>query len=138
MTGAHALLGLAGDPDRGEFTGTVEPRRRSGIIPVVLALHARPPGDERGRDHRAGIPPLAHRSVQDIAGPDRFIAAPEFPVSRKPVEKPLEFDEVIHEPFDAGRARGAGREDGDRNRVLVHVHADIDDRGRSSRGSNGR
>src|SRR5215213_8867414 len=65
---AHALLGLAGNADRRELAGAVEPGEVRRVALVVLPLGARPLRDERRRDHVARVTPLPQRSVQDVPG----------------------------------------------------------------------
>src|SRR6476661_2372485 len=64
---AHPLLGLAGNANRGELAGAVEPGEVGRIALVVFPLDARPLWDERWRDHVARVPPLAQRSVQHVS-----------------------------------------------------------------------
>ena len=53
---AHALLRFARDASHDQFTGAIVAREIGRITFIVLAVHARPRGDERRRNHLAGIP----------------------------------------------------------------------------------
>src|SRR5258708_2137995 len=124
---AHALLSLARNADRCEFTGTIEPRQFGRIVPVVLPLHPWPFGNQGRRDDVARIAPFPHRAVQDVAGAAGLIAGAKLALTRRPVEPALQLHEVVREPVDAGgRLRGAG-ENGDGDGLLVYVHPEIDD-----------
>jgi len=69
--------------------------------------------------------------MQDVPGPTGLVAGAEFAVARQAVEEPLEFRQVVREPLEARRILGRRREDGERDRVLVDIHPDVDDRGSS-------
>ena len=124
---AHALLGLARNAHRGELAGPIEPRQLGGVIPIVLALDPGPLGNERRRDDVAGVPPLAHRPVNHIARPARLVAGAEFSLARRAIEPALELREIVRETIDARGRFGLGREERDRDRLLVHIQAEIDD-----------
>jgi hypothetical protein len=56
----------------------------------VFPLYARPLGDERRRDHVAGVAPLAQRAVQDVPRAAGLVTNAEFPRTRGAMEEPLE------------------------------------------------
>jgi hypothetical protein len=124
---ADPLLGFAEDADRGEFAATVEPGQLGGVVLVVLALDARPFGDERRGDDVTGIAPLVHRAVDHIAGATGLVAGVEFTLLCGPIEPALEFDEIVREPVEAGRRLRVSWEDGDGDGLLVYIHPEIDD-----------
>jgi hypothetical protein len=71
---AHRLMAGIGDPDRGEFTGTVQFGQRHRVAPVGLDPIARTPGDQRGRNNRACMTKRGDLPVQAISCRPGFIA----------------------------------------------------------------
>ena len=65
---ANTFLGFARDANRRELAGAIQARQLGGIALVMLALDPRPFRDERGRDHVAGVAPVAERTVDDVSG----------------------------------------------------------------------
>jgi hypothetical protein len=124
---AHTLLRVARNPDRRELTGAIEPRQVGRVARVVLALHARAFGNEGRRDDVAGIPPLLQRAVEHVARSARFVARPDVCIAPHPIEPFLQFGEIVGQLVEPGRHLGALGQDRDGDRVLVHIHAEIDD-----------
>jgi hypothetical protein len=123
---AHALVRFARNPHDHELAGAVEPGEIRRIALVVLALHAGPFGNQRRGDHLAGVAPLGQRAVQHIPGAARLITRAELAIARDAVEPLLQFGEIVREPLEAGRALRAGWQDRNRDRLLVHIHAEVD------------
>ena len=130
---AHPLVGLARNPHRDELARPREPRQVGRVALVVLAMHAGPLRDQRGRDHVARVAPLRERPMEHIARAARFIARVNLAVARDPGDPLLEFGEVVRQSLKARRGFGRCRQDRNRDRVLVHIHAEIDHRASSSR-----
>jgi hypothetical protein len=124
---ANALLRFTRDAHRGELAGAIEPRKLGGIVPIVLSLNAGALGDERRRDHVAGVAPRPHRAVQNVAGAAGFIAGAEFTLARRPLEPALQLNEIVRQTVDARGPLRIARQESDGDRILVHVHAEIDD-----------
>ena len=115
---ADALLRLARDAHRREL---------AGVPSIVFALHAGPFRDQRGRDHVAGVAPLSQRTVQNVPGAAGFVTGAKLTIAGQPVEKPLQLWQLIGESLDPSWCLRPDRQHRDRDRVLVHVHAEIDD-----------
>jgi hypothetical protein len=125
---------LAGDAHRGELPGPVESRELRSVARVVLPLDTGALGDERGSDHVAVIPPRSPDTVDHVAGAARLVAAPELTVSGESVEEPLELHQVVGQAFHSGGYLDGRWQDRDRDRVLVDVHGEVDDRSRGREG----
>jgi hypothetical protein len=63
-----------------------------------------------------------------------LVAAAELALAREAVEEPLELRHVVRQALEPRRAPGRHRQDGDRDGVLVVVHAEVDDRGANDMG----
>jgi len=66
--------------------------------------------------------------MQNVPGPTGLVADAEVTVSCDAVEEPLELRQVVRSAVEARRTLGRRRQDGDRDRVLVDIHAEVDDR----------
>jgi hypothetical protein len=122
-----ALLRLGGNADRRQLARAIQARQVGGIALVMLPLDPGPLGNERGRDHVAGDAPLPQRPVQHVARTAGFITRAQLPVAGKAIEEPPEFRQVVWEAIEPCGRLGVCRQDGDRDRVLVDIHAEIDD-----------
>jgi hypothetical protein len=112
---AHPLLGFARDADCRQLAGAIEPRQVGRVELVVLPLDSGPFGDERRRDHVAGIPPLDEGAVQHVPGAARFVAGPEFAVPGNAIEPALEFRQIVRESIEPGRGLGVLGQHGNRD-----------------------
>ena len=120
VTGITARGGIAGNWIWWAFV-------LSGMLTVFFF---RLGGNERRRDHRAGIAPRPHRAVQHVARTAGFVAGAEFAVRRQLITEAPELSGVVGEPLEPRRGGGVRREHGDGHGLLVHIHAEIDDRAR--------
>ena len=75
------------------------------------------------------------RGLQDVARTTRFITGAELAVAGDPLEIPLQLWQLGRQALEARHPLGASRQDGDRDRVLVDIEAEIDRRGSSSSSS---
>ena len=65
--------------------------------------------------------------MDHVPGAARLVAGPDLALTGRAIEPALELDEIIRESIDtAGRFRVGGK-GGDRDRLLVHIHLEIDD-----------
>jgi hypothetical protein len=64
--------------------------------------------------------------VDDIAGAAGLVADTEFAVGAEALAAAAECGQIGREAIDVGGRSSAGREDGDRDGVLVHVEAEVD------------
>jgi len=124
---AHALLGFARNPHRGELPGTLEPRELTRIALVVLPLHARAFRDQRRRDDLAGVAPLTERAMEHVPGTARFITGAEFALAPEAIQEPFHLHEIVGQALAPRRRLGVGGQDRDGDRVLVHIHPEIED-----------
>src|SRR6185437_1603537 len=124
---AHLLVRFARDAHGDEFTGAIEPRQVRGVSLVMLPVDARTLGDERRRDDFAGIAPLRHRPMEDVTRTACLIAGVDLPISGNTGDPLLELREVVGEPVKPRWRLYALGQDRDGDRVLVHIHAEVDD-----------
>lgn len=62
-----------------------------------------------------------------LARAARLITDLELALRGGAVEPSLELHEIVREPIDARRRLRLGRQEGERHRLLVDVHPDVDD-----------
>ena len=124
---ADPFIRLARDAHRDQLAGAMEPRQVGRVARVVFPVDPGPLRDQRGRDHVAGVSPFRERPMEHIARAARFIARVDLAVARDPGDPLLEFGEVVRQSLEPRRRLRRCREYGDRDRVLVYIHAEIDD-----------
>ncbi|MDQ6737003.1 MAG: hypothetical protein M3Z30_04800 [Gemmatimonadota bacterium] len=64
--------------------------------------------------------------MQHVSGAARFVTDAELSIARAPVEPSLQLREIICQPIEPGRRLGASGEHRDGDRLLVHIHSEID------------
>jgi len=92
----------------------------------VLALNPRPFGNQGRRDDVARVA-LAHHAVDHVAGAAGLVAGAKLTLHRRVIKPALQFDEIVRQAVNAIRGLRIGRERCDRNRLLAHIHPEIDD-----------
>ena len=78
-----------------------------------------------GREH--AFHHFAHQALEHIAGPTRFVARAELALACEPIQEALQPRQVIRQSLDARRCCGPLGQHRGRDRVLVHIKAEIDD-----------
>jgi hypothetical protein len=128
------LFGRRGDTNGGELTDSVEPAKLGGIVAIVLTPFAGPGGNEGRSDDVTVDPPGGDRTVENVAGPTRFVASTNLTPSCPPVEEPAELAEIVGELFDDLGLGSVIDKDGNHDGVLVDVHPDVNDGARHGAG----
>ena len=71
--------------------------------------------------------------MEHVPGPTRLIARVHLALAREAVDPFLQLRQVIRQLLEPRRRLGQLRQDGDGDRVLVHIHAEVDHRASSRR-----
>ena len=124
---ADPFVRFARNTDHHELTGAIEAGQIRRVAFVMFALHARPFGNQRRRDHLTGIAPRRQGSMQDVPSATRLVARADLTLAGDGVEPLLQFGQTVRQPVEARRTLRPRRQDRDRDRLLVHIHAEIDD-----------
>ena len=74
---AHRLLRFVGHPHGRQLAVLEKPHQRQRIAPVGLDAVARPPRNQRGRHHRAGVPQGCELTVDAVAAGTGLVAKPQ-------------------------------------------------------------
>src|SRR5262249_5571233 len=73
-----------------------------------------------------GSPPARQRAMENITRAAGFVARLNRPAVRESGEVSAEPGEIIGNRVDSRRGGSLGGQHGDRNRILVHIHPDVD------------
>ena len=89
------------DADGDEFASSIESREFGGITSIVLALHARPFGNQRGGDDFTYVAPLSKRAMHYVARTAGFVTRMHFTLRRRPIQPALQLHQIIGQAIDA-------------------------------------
>ena len=121
----HRFLEPARHPDGHQLSGPVQAGQAPAVAAVGLDLVARRPRDQRRGHHVATHAQRPQQPVQVIARRPRLIAGPQQAGLGEPGHQAPDRLLVVEDLLDVG-ALMARVQDPDRDRVLVHVHAEMD------------
>jgi hypothetical protein len=87
----------------------------------MLALHPGAFRNEGRCDDIAGIAPFAQGAVDHVSRTARFVTGADLGVAGHAVDPLLQRREVVRQPLEPRRRLRTGRENRDRDRLLVHI-----------------
>ncbi len=123
-------MGLIGDPDRRQFAGAVQLGEVDRIPPVGLDAVTGLARDQRRSDDDTSMPALGQLPLNAVAARPGLITEPQFaPAATELCRQRLQRSRCVRDlPMLAHFPPVAHFGNRDRDRILVHIQADVGDK----------